>query len=165
MSSVITGLFMNHIDTAAVISMLENHGIKENQISIIASSGYNSEEFGIESHSKLQESVALGAVSVGSIGALVAGLTAVGTVATGGAGFIVAGPLFAALAGAGAGAVAGGVLGGIVGLAIPEHEIKYIGDAIKKGSVLIGVECEDSLDKDTVRKTFKHFNADKINSA
>lgn len=165
MSTVITALFEHHRDAAAAIQTLEHRGFSANRISLVASDSFKKEDFGIESHSKLPEGVAIGAASVGAIGALVAGLTAVGAIATGGAGLLVAGPLVAALAGAGAGAASGGVIGGLIGMAIPEHEVKHYEDAIEKGSVLVGVECENSDDKDRAKETFEHFKASKIASA
>ncbi|MGJ8636128.1 MAG: hypothetical protein ACSHX5_04735 [Phycisphaerales bacterium] len=165
MSTVITGLFTNSHDAAAAIRTIEHYGIPESRLSLVAGSDFNTSEFGIESHSKLPEGVAVGASSGGAIGALIGGLTAVGAVATGGAGVVVAGPIVAALAGAGAGAASGGLMGGLVGLAIPEHEVKHYEDAIEEGAVLVGVECEDSDDKDMAKKTFEHFDASKVSSA
>ena len=53
--------------------------------------------------------------------------------------WIVAGPIFAALAGGGAGAVTGGAVGGLVGLGIPESNAKAYEEALKKGGVVFGV--------------------------
>jgi ferritin-like metal-binding protein YciE len=62
-------------------------------------------------------------------------------------GLLVAGPIVAALAGAGAGAAAGGVIGGLIGLGIPEHQVKYFQDAIEKGSVLVGVKVPEDREE------------------
>src|SRR5690606_38987047 len=113
------------------------------EISLLIGDNFDREAFAVKSQTKMPEGAALGAASGGAIGALIGGLTAVGTIATGGAGLLVAGPVVAALAGAGAGAAGGGVLGGLVGAAIPEHEVKHYEDALSKGSVLIGVTCEE----------------------
>ncbi|MEA5486595.1 hypothetical protein VB775_07175 [Pseudanabaena sp. CCNP1317] len=66
---------------------------------------------------------------------------------------------------AGAGAAAGGLLGGAIGAAIPEHEIKHVEEAISKGSVLVGVHCDDSDDRERVRKIFKNTGASSVSSA
>jgi len=101
----------------------------------------------------------------GAIGALAAGLTTVGVISTGGAGLIAAGPIIAALAGAGAGAAGGSIIGGAVGAAIPEHEVKHYEDAIEKGSVLVGVECSDGDTKDKAKEALKACEAEKISNA
>ncbi|MEQ8318455.1 MAG: hypothetical protein RIE77_04300 [Phycisphaerales bacterium] len=163
--TVITGLFDTPQDAAAAVHTLEARGISESEISIMAGENFKKEAFAIDSHSKLPEGVAIGAGAGGAVVALAAGLTAVGTVATGGAGLLVAGPVVAALAGAGAGAATGGVIGGAIGAAIPEHEVKHYEDAVQEGSVLVGVHTDDSDHKDIAKQTFKDCNADKVSTA
>jgi hypothetical protein len=165
MTTIITGLFSNATDAAAAANTLEARGIRQTQISIVAGENISDDAFAIETHSKLPEGVAIGAGTGGAVGALVAGFTAVGAIATGGAGLLAAGPLVASLAGAGAGAAGGSIIGGGVGLAIPEHEVKHYQDALEKGSVLLGVETEDSDQRDTVEDTFNHFDAEKVSKA
>jgi hypothetical protein len=165
MDTVITGLFNTPAEAAAAVQTLEYRGIPEHEISIMASEKFKKEAFAVDSHSKLPEGVAIGAGAGGAIVALVAGLTAVGAIATGGAGLLVAGPIVAALAGAGAGAATGGIIGGAIGASIPEHEVKHYEDAVKKGSVLVGVHCENSEHKDIAKQTFKDCNAEKISNA
>lgn len=162
---IITGLFESHPNAATAIDTLAAKGIPESRISLVASDSFDQESFGVETHSKLAEGAAIGAGTGGAIGAVVAGLTLVGAVATGGAGLLVAGPIVAALAGAGAGAAGGSILGGLIGLAIPEHEVKHYEEAIEKGSVLIGVECINDGDKKIVKDVFEQFKASKISRA
>jgi len=126
---------------------------------------FDHDAFTVETHTKATEGIGVGALSGGAIGALIAGLTAVGTIATGGAGILVAGPIAAALAGAGAGAAAGGVLGGLIGAATPEHEIKHYEDALERGSVLVGVSCEQDTAKELARRTLKGCGALRVSRA
>lgn len=165
MDTVITGLFNTPAEAAAAVQTMEARGIPENEMSIMAGENFKKEAFAVNSHSKLPEGVAIGAGAGGAVVALAAGLTAVGAVATGGAGLVVAGPLVAALAGAGVGAATGSVIGGAIGAAIPEHEVKFYEDAVKKGSVLVGVHCEDSDHKDIAKQAFKDCDAEKISHA
>ncbi|MEQ9096672.1 hypothetical protein AY599_08080 [Leptolyngbya valderiana BDU 20041] len=163
--TVVTGLFDTPGDAAAAVHTLEARGIPENEISIMAGENFKKDAFAIDSHSKLPEGVAIGAGTGGAVAALAAGLTTVGAVATGGAGLLVAGPIVAALAGAGAGAATGGVVGGAIGAAIPEHEVKHYEDAVQKGSVLVGVHCDDSDHQSIAKQTFKDCDADRVSSA
>lgn len=165
MAQVITGLFENGAKASEAIAQLEMKGVPTKDISLVASENFKKESFGIEDSSKLPEGTAIGAGAGGAVGALVAGLTSVGAVATGGVGLVAAGPVVAALAGAGAGAAAGGVVGGSVGAFIPENEVKYYEDALKKGSVLVGVEFDDKDRKETIENTFENHNASRVATA
>jgi hypothetical protein len=164
-TKVVTGLFDSHADAAMALEALIARGFDKSDISFIASDEFDHETFGVETHSKLSEGVAIGAGTGGAIGALLAGLTMVGTAATGGLGLVVAGPLVAALAGAGAGAAGGSIIGGLIGVAIPEHEVKHYEDALKEGSVLIGVECEDDDSRKAAKDIFKKYNSNKVSHA
>jgi hypothetical protein len=165
MSKVLTAIFDSHPEAARALESLVAAGFDTSKISFIASDDFDADTFGVESHSKMAEGVAIGAGAGGAIGAVVAGLTLVGAVASGGAGLLVAGPLVAALAGAGAGAAGGSVLGGLIGLAIPEHEVKHYEEAIERGSVLVGVECDDSDERKAAKAIFERYNAEKVSHA
>lgn len=165
MSDTIVGLFTTPQQAAAAVHTLEARGFAAEDISIVAGEAFDKEGFAIDSHSKLPEGVAIGAGTGGAIVALAAGLTAVGALSTGGIGIFAAGPMVAALAGAGAGAAGGGIIGGAIGAAIPEHEVKHYEDAIEKGSVLVGVECSQGDAKDKAKEAFKACQAQKVTSA
>jgi hypothetical protein len=53
----------------------------------------------------------------------------------------------------------------LVGAAQPEHEIKHYEDAIAKGSVLVGVTCEESEEKEIAQRTLKGVGALKVSHA
>ncbi len=165
MSTVITGLFESPADASAALHTLEARGVHRDCLSLVASESVPKESFGITTHSKLPEGVAIGAGTGGAVGALIAGFAAVGTLATGGAGIVASGPIVAALAGAGAGAAGGGIIGGGIGAAIPEHEVKHYEDAIEEGAVLVGVDCQNDEMKKTAKDVFEHFDAKKISNA
>jgi hypothetical protein len=167
MSTVITGLYETPNRAARAVQALESEGVPGEDISLLIGDNFDRDAFAVRTQSKAAEGVAVGATSGGAIGALIGGLTAVGTIATGGTGLLVAGPIVAALAGAGTGATAGGVLGGLVGAAIPKHEVKHYEDALNKGSVLVGVTCEDDDGdlKDIARRTLKDTGAIKVSHA
>lgn len=156
--SLITGVFTSSERAAQAIDALTQGGVSRDDISIVAAEGTKVEAFGIQKQSKAGEGAAIGGGLGGAVGALVAGFTAVGALAATGVGIIAAGPLVAALAGAGAGAAAGGVLGGLIGLGIPEHEVKFYQDALNKGSVLVGVRS-DSNNRSFIESTMDRYGA------
>ncbi len=165
MSNVVTAIFSSNEKAAGSLETLVAHGFDSADISLIASENFDRDTFAIETHSKLSDGVAVGATVGGATGAILAGLTTIGAISTGGLGLVAAGPIIAALTGAGAGAASGSILGGLVGLSFPEHEIKHYEDAIEKGHVMVGVQCTDSDQCDKAEDIFKQFNADKVSRA
>ena len=72
-------------------------------------------------------------------------LAGIGALAIPGVGpFIAAGPIVAALAGAGAVGAVGGIAGALIGLGIPEYEAKRYEGRISKGGILLSVHCDDA---------------------
>jgi hypothetical protein len=165
MTKILTAVFETHTQAARAVESLVAAGFGHDEISFVASDEFDVDTFGVETHSKMPEGAAIGAGAGGAVGAVVAGMTLVGAVASGGLGLIAAGPIVAALAGAGAGAAGGSVIGGLIGLAIPEHEVKHYEEALEKGHVLVGVECETSDQRKTVKDIFNRCNASKISHA
>lgn len=103
-------------------------------------------EFGVKESTKAPEGAATGAAIGGTLGAIIAGLAAVGAIVIPGVGLVAAGPILAALAGAGAGGVVGAAAGAAAGAAKPEHELKLFGDDLRAGGILVGVyAAEDRI--------------------
>lgn len=157
-TALVTGIFENGDDAAAAIAALTARGISRDAINVLAGEDAKIEAFGVRKKSHAGEGAAIGAGTLGTVGALVAGFTAVGAIATGGIGLLAAGPIVAALAGAGAGAATGGVLGGLIGLGIPEHEVKFFENSVSKGSVLVGVKTAGA-DAGEIRRILKDHGA------
>ena len=168
MQSTTTGLYKSSTDALQAIQLLEESGVAAADISLVASSD-DLDDFsasvGDEPHSKAPGGFAIGAAGGGTLGAIVAGIGAAGSIATGGAslGLLVAGPIATTLMGAGAGAAAGSVIGGMIGAAIPETDLKFYENAIKAGSVLIGVKTDDES-RDKVKATLESAGAERVSS-
>jgi hypothetical protein len=72
-------------------------------------------------------------------------LLGIGALAIPGLGpFIAAGPIMAALAGAGVGGAVGGITGALIGMGIPEYEAKRYEGRVKDGGILLSVHCDSS---------------------
>jgi hypothetical protein len=165
MSNAIVGIYDRPTDAARTIDDLAASGVAQGRISVVATEPTARQSLGIKAETKGAEGAALGGGIGAAAGALLAGLTTVGAIATGGAGVLVAGPLVAALTGAGAGAVTGGVIGGLVGLGFSEHEIKHFKEALEEGSVLVEVDTDDYDDEDAVEDVMKNHNAADVSMA
>lgn len=143
MAKIVTGIFNNRRAADHAIGQLYEAGFSEREISVLMSDSTRGREFEFEKSSKAPEGAVAGATAGGALGAIAAGLVAVGVVAVPGLGLVAAGPLLAALAGAGAGGAAGGLIGGLVGAGIPEHEATILANNIEEGGILVGVYAHD----------------------
>ncbi len=138
-------IYDNPNEASLAADRLVANGIAQNAISLVVSEGSRSQYLGVVGGNKGAEGAATGATVGGILGAVAAGLLATGTVvATGGAGLLMAGPIVAALAGAGAGGATGGVLGGLIGLGVPDNHVKSYEKAVEGAGMLLGVEINDT---------------------
>jgi hypothetical protein len=78
--------------------------------------------------------------------------------------FIAAGPIVAALAGAGAGGVIGGIAGALVGMGIPEYEAKRYEGRVKEGGILLSVHCDDSNWTKRAKEILERTGAEDVSS-
>jgi len=112
------------------------------------------------------EGTAAGATSGAVIGGGLGWLAGIGALAIPGLGpLIAAGPIVAALAGAGAGGVLGGLTGALVGMGIPEYEAKRYEGRVKEGGILLSVHCDDSNWTKRAKEILERTGADDVSSA
>jgi uncharacterized protein (TIGR02271 family) len=64
---------------------------------------------------------------------------------------IAAGPITAALAGAGIGAVTGGIIGALIDLGIPEESAHVYAESVRRGNVLVTAQVADNRVEDATR--------------
>lgn len=156
-------LFEKKSQLENAVKQLKQAGFAQNDISILLSNSSFDSEIRLENATKAPE----GAFSGGAIG-LVIGvalgwLTGVGILQIPGAGFFIsAGPLMAAVAGAGIGGTLGGMTGALVGLGIPEYEAKRYVGFVKGGGQLLSVHIDDEVLQTKANKILKSCNARSI---
>lgn len=146
---VIMGAFRSLNQARDAIHQLEEDGVAHYNISLIGPERARDEFAQIEKKTKAAEGAGVGGAAGVAIGALAAGLTAVASLAIPGVGILAAGPLVAALAGAGAGGVAGGIVGSLVGLGLTEHEAHFNTSVLKEGGYIVAVTTEDERERKT----------------
>jgi hypothetical protein len=102
-----------------------------------------------------------GAVLGGALG----WLAGIGALAIPGLGpFIAAGPIMAALAGAGVGGAVGGLAGALIGMGIPEYEAKRYEGRVKDGGILLSVHCDDSAWTKKAKEILERTGAEDVSS-
>src|SRR5579884_662731 len=143
----VVGLFHSAADARSAIGDLRAAGIDAADISLLAN---REDRAGAElAREDVVSDVAADAgigAALGGIGGLLLGFTAI--VIPGIGPVMAAGPLVAALSGAGVGAVAGGLIGSLNEAGIPEPDAKGYADRVRGGDVLVTVNASgDKADR------------------
>jgi len=160
---VVLGIYRSRGQLEQGINNLKVNGFEASDISVLFPSGDQTKEFAHEKGTKAPEGATSGAVAGATIGGTLGWLAGIGTLAIPGVGpFIAAGPIMAALAGAGVGSVVGGLTGALVGMGIPEYEAKRYEGRVKEGGMLISIHCDDNEARDRAETILKNTNAQDI---
>lgn len=139
------GIYRTRTALEQGVEALKSANFRNEDISVLFPDKEGTKEFAHEKHTKAPEGVATGAATGAVLFGGLGWLAGIGALAIPGVGpFIAAGPIVAALAGAGGGATALGIAGGLIGAGIPEYEAKRYEGQIKEGGMLISVHCDNS---------------------
>ena len=164
-NKIIGGVFSNVGSAEQAITELQRHGYGSNDISVFAKDKSKVHVLEEEMETSVTSNkggrgknagkgAGLGALSggaLGGIGGLIAGL---GLLAIPGIGpLAAAGPIAAALTGAGVGAGGGGIVGALVGAGIPERDAAQYENHLKDGKIIVIVEASEKV-QDKVYRTF-----------
>lgn len=156
----VVGVFNSVQDAQAAVSELESQGISRDQISLVANknaAGYDT--MNAADRDKASDVVAdagIGA-AIGGVGGLLLSVAGAITIPVIGP-ILAAGPIAAALTGAGIGAAAGGLIGALTESGIPEDEAKYYAEGVRRGDVLVTVRAE-SMRADDISDVLDRHNA------
>ncbi len=150
------GIFKSRASTENAVDQLKIAGFRNSDISVLMPDKDTTKEFAHEKNTKAPEGATTGASAGLVIGGAFGWLAGIGALAIPGVGpLVAAGPIMAALAGAGLGGTVGGVSGALIGFGIPEFEAKRYEGSVKNGGILLSVHCDtdDWADRaDTVLK-------------
>src|ERR1700759_2116787 len=139
------GIYPTRASLESGVDALKQANFRNADISVLFPDNEGSKEFAHEKNTKAPEGATTGATTGGLLGGGLGWLVGIGGLAIPGVGpFIAAGPIVAALAGAGVGGALGGLTGALVGSGIPEYEAKRYEGRIKEGGTLLSVHCDSS---------------------
>ena len=162
----VIGIYTDRTTVSDAIDVLHKKGYRATDISVLASDNQGSKDFGHEKHTKAAEGAATGAAMGAVVGAALAWLVAIQTVAIPGlAPLVAAGPVLAALAGAGAGGAVGWIAGLLAGLPLSEYVAKRYAGRIRRGGILLSVHCDSPEWRTRAKKTLRDTGARNISSA
>src|ERR671915_996277 len=103
------GIYRNEAGVRNAVETLEREGFRTTDISVLFPENQGTKDFAHEKGTKAPEGAATGAGTGAVVGGVLGWLAGVGAIAIPGVGpFLAAGPIMAALAGAGVGGAAGG---------------------------------------------------------
>lgn len=150
---LVTGLFPDRQSAELAYQSAVERGYSRSDVNVIMSNDTRKRDFSgttsaeTELGSKAAEGAGIGGAIGGTLGAIGAALATIGTsIVIPGLGLVIAGPVVAALAGAGAGGLAGGLVGALIGWGIPEERVKLYEAGVKDGGILMSVKPRSEED-------------------
>jgi hypothetical protein len=167
-ASPITGSFKIREDADRAYDTLVGLGYSSDDITVIMSDQTKKTHFVHGDHdsdlgNKSLEKAGVGSAIGGTAGAIIGAIAAIGTVvALPGVGLVVAGPLLAALTGAGAGGLTGGIIGALVGSGIPKEHAEHYENSIKEGGIIIGVTPKSVSDRNIIISDWKNYQVEQL---
>ncbi|MGA2736505.1 MAG: DUF3341 domain-containing protein [Bryobacteraceae bacterium] len=162
----VIGIYEDRTTVSSVIDVLHKFGYRTADISVLSSDNWGSKDFAHERHTKAPAGAGIGAAIGAVVGAVLAWLVSNQTLPSAGLQpLVAAGPLLAALAGAGAGSAVGWIAGLLAGLRMTDYVAKRYAGRVRRGGILLSVHCDSPEWCDRARKTLKDTGARDISSA
>jgi hypothetical protein len=159
------GIYNDRDSVERAVDALKTAGYRNTAISVLFPETTGTKDFAHEKHTKAPEGAATGAGGGAVLGGTLGWLAGIGALAIPGLGpFIAAGPIMAALAGAGVGGAVGGLVGALVGMGIPEYEAKRYEGRIKSGGILLSVHCDNSEWTKKAKQILEDTGAEDVSS-
>lgn len=157
----IAGIFDSDIVADKAVSELLSDGFVRDDISLIMSDQTRDRLFSStdDEANRAAKGAVAGAAVGGTLGAIVAGLTAAGAIMTSGGALLVAGPIVAALSGAGAGGVVGGFAGALIRAGFAADEANRYEEEIKRGKAVVIVHADNENKAAIARAAFRIYGA------
>ncbi|NTV63412.1 MAG: DUF1269 domain-containing protein [Oscillochloris sp.] len=172
MTQAVVGVFQTSADAEHAVADLLEKGFQREKISLIAPNSPHAEHIHVAgSNVEHGEDMAIGAVGGGLVGGMLGALVGMIVIAIPGLGpVLVAGPIAAAIGGAGvtmalgagAGAVGGGVLGALTWAGITKDEAHVYEDFLKEGKTLVMVQTSNEKRAQAVEVLHRDGAADAV---
>jgi len=143
-NTAVFGIYRDREGVERAGDILRRAGFRNTGISELFPENEGTKDFAVEKGTEAPEctlaGAGTGAAFVGALGWLVG----VGALSVPGLDPVLsAGPIVGALAGMGAGGVVGGLIGALVGFGMPEYEAKRHERQIRRGGILMAVQCDN----------------------
>jgi len=163
MKKSVFGILRTREEAERVVDRLKQEGFTSGDVSVLFPDTSGTRDFAHEHATKAPEGAATGGATGFVIGGVLGWLAGFGSLAIPGLGpFIAAGPIMAALSGAGVGAAVGGITGALIGMGIPEYEARRYEAKVKEGNILVSVHADDSDQVDRAKRILTDAQAEDV---
>jgi hypothetical protein len=164
-NTAVFGIYTDRSGVERAVDALKGAGFSNNDVSVLFPENQGTKEFAHEKNTKAPEGATTGAGTGAVLGGGLGWLLGIGALAIPGLGpFIAAGPIMAALAGAGVGGAVGGLTGALIGMGIPEYEAKRYEGRVKNGGILLSVHSDSSEEITKAKEVLERTGAQDIAS-
>jgi len=164
-NTAVFGIYPHQTSVENGVDALRAAGFSNTDISVLFPANEGTKDFAHEKSTKAPEGATTGAGTGAVLGGGLGWLAGIGALAIPGLGpFIAAGPIMAALAGAGIGGAVGGLTGALIGMGIPEYEAKRYEGRVKNGGILLSVHSNTSDQIKVAKDVLKQTGAQDISS-
>ena len=164
-NTAVFGIYTNRSSVERAVEALKTAGFSNNDVSALFPENQGTKDFAHEKSTKAPEGATTGAGTGALLGGGLGWLAGIGALAIPGLGpFIAAGPIMAALAGAGVGGAVGGLTGALIGMGIPEYEAKRYEGRVKDGGILLSVHSDSSDQTKRAKEILERTGAEDISS-
>jgi Heat induced stress protein YflT len=158
---LVTGMVKNRAEADTAITRIMNLGYQREDISFIMSEAAREQHIAFESGTQAAAGAGVGGALGGAWGAVLAAIAALGTTVIF-PGFVIAGPIVAALVGAGAGGATGTMIGALVGAGIPEERAQFYETGLASGNIVLGVSARTESDATQIEHILEDVGATRI---
>jgi hypothetical protein len=164
-NTAVFGIYPTRTNVNSAVDALKEAGFKNTDISVLFPENEGTKDFAHEKDTKAPEGATTGAGTGALLGGGLGWLVGIGALAIPGLGpFIAAGPIMAALAGAGVGGAVGGLTGALIGMGIPEYVAKRYEGRVKDGGILLSVHSDDSQWTKKAKEILERTGAQDVSS-
>ena len=164
-NTAVFGIYPHQTSVENGVDALRAAGFSNTDISVLFPANEGTKDFAHEKSTKAPEGATTGAGTGAVLGGGLGWLAGIGALAIPGLGpFVAAGPIMAALAGAGVGGAVGGLTGALIGMGIPEYEAKRYEGRVKDGGILLSVHSDTSDQIKVAKDVLKQTGAQDISS-
>jgi hypothetical protein len=159
------GIYAHQAGAERAVDALKLAGFSNNDVSVLFPETDSTRDFAHQKSTKAPEGASTGAGAGAVLGGGLGWLAGIGALAIPGLGpFIAAGPIMAALAGAGVGGAVLGLAGALIGMGIPEYEAKRYEGRVKDGGILLSVHSDSSDETKRAKTILEQTGAQDISS-
>jgi hypothetical protein len=164
-NTAVFGIYSDRSSVGEAVEALKAAGFSNSDVSALFPENKGTKDFATEKNTKAPEGATTGVGTGALLGGGLGWLAGIGALAIPGIGpFIAAGPIMAALAGAGVGGAVGGLTGALIGMGIPEYEAKRYEGRVKDGGILLSVHSDNSGESKKAKEILERTGAKDISS-